>query len=188
MHEYFREQGDDSDTVTLAIGFSFRAIPKLISDYRYEVFMTSMTVYLKLVDNISDAIAMSKTVMDKVKLFPGAQYLLVLFYNLMYQHSELMLCKQGAGRKASAMFANVPGFIKPVKFFGGNAKRWFITGGSGAASLATSICITSITKRMQLAVSSDEACIKDLDRFVEIFNHKIQELHLAYDDSEEGQD
>ena len=86
------------------------------------------------------------------------------------------------------MLSNVPGFQKPVTYFGGKRAKKFNFLGSGSGNTATSITICSILKRAQIVVTSDESQIEDVPAFVELFNKEILRLGIQYEVSEEGDD
>ncbi len=52
------------------------------------------------------------------------------------------------------LFSNVAGFVKPVYYFGGKAKRLFYLG-TGIGNLATGITMVSVLKRLQINVTTD---------------------------------
>jgi len=62
--------------------------------------------------------------------------------------------KRGGG-KHTMLVSNVPGFLKPVKYFGQEAKRFFSLG-SGFGNLSTAFIIVSMPERTQISLTSDE--------------------------------
>lgn len=68
-------------------------------------------------------------------------------YSIFYSEKTLAFIATNIGGKHTLLFSNVPGFVKPVYFFGGKAKRLFYLG-TGIGNLATGITMVSILKRL----------------------------------------
>jgi len=62
---------------------------------------------------------------------------------------------RNAGGKHTMFVSNVPGFLKPVKYFGQEAKRFFSLG-SGIGNCSTAFIIVSMPERAQISLTSDD--------------------------------
>ena len=60
LKQYFVSQGDDSEQLTMTMPFTFKAIPENRDQYTYGNKFVSLTVYLKLIDNLEKACEMAK--------------------------------------------------------------------------------------------------------------------------------
>jgi len=173
IHEHFKERGDLNDEITFAIPFSFVVIPEKIRDYVYGNNFIALTMYLKLKEKLDDAIEVSKRIMtEQIKQIPGGWYALVQSYMFLYSPATIFYISRSTGTKHSMLFSNVPGFIKPVKYFGGTVKRHYFIG-SGAGNITSGIYALSCHKRLTLNVCSATSEIEDVPAFVEKFNKRI---------------
>ena len=68
-------------------------------------------------------------------------------YTIFYSENILAFISSNIGGKHTMLFSNVAGFVKPVYFFGGKAKRLYYLG-TGIGNLATAITMVSIFKRL----------------------------------------
>ena len=78
--------------------------------------------------------------------------------------------------------SNVPGFLKPVKYFGQPAKRFF-TLGSGFGNLATAFVIVSMPERAQISLVSDKTQVADVHLFMSYIDDIINEIGIGCDES-----
>ena len=76
--------------------------------------------------------------------------------------------------------SNVPGFLKPVKYFGQNAKRFFSCG-SGIGNCATAFIVVSMPERAQISLTSDETQIEDVPLFMSYIDQIILEIGIGCD-------
>ena len=82
-----------------------------------------------------------------MKKIPGTWFVLLKSYTIFYSEDTLAFIASNIGGKHTCLFSNVTGFVKPVHFFGGKAKRLFYLG-TGIGNLATSITMVSVLKRI----------------------------------------
>lgn len=100
-----------------------------------------------------------------------------------YSFSLIAKVISGYGKKHSLIFSNVPAFVKPVHVCGYELSRIYLIP-SGMGSMATGIMLISVMDQIQCNIASDIAQIEDLDLFVSIFNRKITELAIEYEDKQ----
>ena len=91
------------------------------------------------------------------------------------------------GKKYTMLYTNVPGFVKPV-YYGGKLIKRFISPATGCGNVATAITAISINKRLTIGITSDTSQIENIQEVIDLFNKEIDELGMAYDPAEEGDD
>ena len=94
---------------------------------------------------------------------------------------------KSSGEKHTAMFSNVPGYVKPVYYLGGLTRRFFYAG-VGTGNIATSIVMVSMMKRFQITITSDSTQVKEPEVLLELFTKELEKLDLMYKESEEGKE
>ena len=67
LKEYFVSQGDNSNQISITVPFTYKVIPQRMRDYTYGNQFISMTIYLKLIDNLDLACEMAKRLADRIK-------------------------------------------------------------------------------------------------------------------------
>ena len=97
---------------------------------------------------------------------PGAFFTLLEFYGFFMPQWFCNKVSQTSGAKHSIMFSNVPGYVKPVYYLGGMAKRFFYAG-CGTGNIATSIVMVSMMKRFQITITSDSTQVKEPEVLLE---------------------
>ena len=169
--------------------FTFKAIPDSRKDYTYGNKFISLTLYLKLVDNLEKACEMAKKLTTNLKKStrPTAMKTLIEFYAYFLPNAWNMHVGKSSGAKHSVLLSNVPGYKIPVYYGGQRAKRFFYMGG-GSGNICTAIVLITIEKRFNITVSSDDTQIKDTKAFAELFNKEFEKLGLLYDPAVEGEE
>lgn len=182
LKEYFCEKKDESTHVTVSVPFSFRTIPKRIKDYVYCNKFASMCIYLGLESSLNSAIKMAKDLSEnQIKRSPGGSFFLAKMYVKLMSITSLAKFNLKFGTKHSFIFSNVPAFVMPTHLCGMELQRIYLLI-TGTGPLATGISLISVTDQIQCNICSDVSQIKDLDLFVSIFNRKITEHGIAYND------
>ena len=79
LKEYFDLQGDTSSELSITLPFTFKVIPQDRKDYTYGNNFVSLTIYLKLIENLDKACEHAKKLMNDLKKssHPGAFYTLL---------------------------------------------------------------------------------------------------------------
>jgi len=79
LKRHFIKMKDDTETITMAVPYSFRTIPQNPKDYVYDNQVVSLTLYVKLTESIKEGIAQSKKIMNEYKysLIPMASLLMI---------------------------------------------------------------------------------------------------------------
>jgi hypothetical protein len=190
LAQYFKQKKDESTYVTASLPFSFGCIPHDHDEYTYGNSFSSCCLYLELKENFDDAIeeARKKSNFLKKSLLPAGFYTMTWLYNAIMPVKWASHIYDTSGKKQSILVSNVPGYVKPVKYFGGCPAKRFISLGTGSGNLATTINVISVTKRAQMTVTSDISQIEDLTAFIEMMNMNIRKLNIVYDPNEEGKD
>lgn len=189
LKQYFVKQGDTSSEITITLPFTFKVIAQKKQDYTYGNNFVSLTIFLKLIDNLEAACEHAKKQMNDLKRSsrPGAFYTLLEFYSCFMPQWFCNTVSQASGAKHSIMFSNVPGYMKPTYYLGSLAKRFYYSG-VGTGNISSGIVIVSMLKRFQICITSDETQIKDVDLLMDLYNKQMQELGMMYSAKEEGQD
>ena len=97
-------------------------------------------------------------------IFSGT-YTILSFYCAVMPHFFLNEFYKKCGAKHSFFLSNIPGYLKPVKYGGKPAKRFFIGMLTACGNIATGVSCVSICGRTQLAISADTFQIKDIGLF-----------------------
>lgn len=120
-------------------------IPEKVENYKFGNNFIGLTLYLALEEDIREACLSAKKKMNFMKnsLLPAGFYLLIMFYTTFMPHLFVNSIYQSSGCKHTILLSNVPGYIKPVRY-GGQVARRFYSLISGPSSLATSISIVSM--------------------------------------------
>ena len=189
FRNHFDQQGDNTSTITIAMPFAFYKIPRDPDHYTIGNRFATLCLYLDLHSDFKAACADAKKKTDQIKkamIAPGLFSLLWLYGNVLptafYNHVFVE-----AGAKCTALVSSVPTFSKPFTMFGGQTKH-ITCPGTGTGSMATTVNISSLNKRITFLVTADYSQIPDVPKFVEFVNQRIQELGIAYDEAEEGDD
>lgn len=82
LKQYFVKQGDTSKEISVTLPFTFKVIPQKREDYTYGNNFVSLTIYLKLIENLEEACQHAKKLMNNLKrsTHPGAFFTLLEFY------------------------------------------------------------------------------------------------------------
>lgn len=189
--EYFLKQKDETEMVSITCPFSFKTIPRDHKKYTFGNDFISLTIYLPLESDFKVACRKAKEKNDDMRksMLPTGFYLMMkLVYNGICPQAWIDWVNYASGKKHSFLFSNIPCFVKPTEWFGGYLCKRFICMTSGPGNLSTSVTCTSITKRAQLTLCSDQSQVKDLQLLTDIFNGLINKYGMAYDPREEGDD
>ena len=187
---YFDKQGDKSEYLTVSVPFTFHTVPKDPKDYTFGNNFVALPVYMPLIADFKKACLAIQREVDSLKnsLIPVGCYTMLNFYNQVLPAAFAYNFSINSAIKHSLFISNIPAYTKPVTYAGGGQAKRFYFLGTGPGVLATSISIVSVCKRVQVCVTSDESQIEDIESFIGFFNQRIQELGIAYDAEEEGDD
>ena len=201
LKRHFESMGDSTDTITAAVPWSYHdTTSKRDEDgdqnevptdpeYSFSSQFATVPVYLKLTDDFSAGIAEVKETMDNLKasFIPMASFAALQLSNILSSQASTADSYSDSGRKHTLFFSNVPGFLKPVKYSGENARRMFCLG-SGSGGVSTAMTMVSIDKRMQMNLTADEYMIEDVEGFMSLINEEIGALGMEYEYLGEGFD
>ena len=114
-------------------------------------------MYLELDEDFDKACAKVKKETNALKTSfrPAGAYLITKFYLYFLPHYYIMKFIRGIGSKHSIVLSNVPGYVRPVKYGGSVAQRFFSLV-TGCGDLATSISVVSTCDNATIAVTADE--------------------------------
>ena len=174
---HMNEQKDKTDVVTMAVPLTFQSIPKDMTQYKFGNNFASLLIYLELKDNLVDACASAKNLMDQLKksMRPAGGYSLNIFYTTFMPHYFMdFIYHKSAAAKLTLYLSNVPGFLKPVYYGGQPAKRFFSLN-SGVGNVV-GVSIVSMPEIAQFSITADQYNIEDLDTFMSYFDDCIKEL------------
>ena len=157
LKEYFDSKNDKNVRATLQIPFTFKEIPENVDNYTYGNCFSALTLYLKLVKDMDEAITSVKALVnEQVKAIAPAQYINQMLYTTFLSASSMAEVCESVGAKHTLTLSNFQGFVKPVHYCGGLVKRFFYVG-SAVGNGASLIAIISQLKRMQICISSDRS-------------------------------
>ena len=129
----------------------------------------------KLDDAVKDAARMTREF--KKSYIPIGGYTIIQFYTTFCSYDFNQDVYFGAGGKHTFYLSNVPGFVKPVKYFGQYAKRFF-TFGSGCGNCATAFVVVSMPERAQISLTSDDTQIENVPLFMSYIDEILIELGI----------
>ena len=190
LRQYFAAKQDKTKEVTVCVPFTFNSIPEQPSDFEFANRFASISLFLGLFAGFEAACQHAHEQMTTIKssLIPFGYYATQIAQGFVMPVAALLKAVDLIGHKYSFVFSNVPGFIRPVTFFGGHRAKRFVSLISALGVGATGINVVSIDKRAQFAVTSDETQITDIDFFVRLLDSEIKAQQLEYDSAEEGHD
>ena len=119
-----------------------------IKDYTYHNSFACITLHLRLLENFHEALSHVKIQMEQFKhsVIPAGIYLFLKYLCSFAPIQYINAVSRSTGTRHTLVFSNVPGYIKPVKYGGALAKRFFYCG-TAPGNLATTVTIVSILKR-----------------------------------------
>lgn len=181
---YFELKGDTNSKMNWVIPFSFKGIPQRPRDYSYGNKFVGLLMSIDLDKNFDKALVNTKDVVKNVlKSNATASYIANKLYVNLYPHFFMSKVFRKISAKATLVFSNVAGFVKPVNFHGCHVKEmYFLVSAPG--SLATGLSCMSTMDRMKINICSDSYQLDDVDGFIEIFNELIKYYNLQMDASD----
>ena len=156
---HFKKNKDDTDMITMSIPFTFQQISKDRSKWSYGNDFCVLSLYLPLREDLLEACKAAKQQMNAMKnsLIPVATYQVMTFYASCTPHGFMQHFSDSCGAKHTALFSNIPGFVKPVHFGeGGEATKIFCLG-TGSGNIATGFSMISMPKQAQFVLTADES-------------------------------
>uniref|UniRef100_A0A7S3CMV8 O-acyltransferase WSD1 C-terminal domain-containing protein n=1 Tax=Strombidium rassoulzadegani TaxID=1082188 RepID=A0A7S3CMV8_9SPIT len=180
LSQYFEEKGEQARHVTVSLPVSmgnidtnFGATAKLGNCF------VSLSAYMPLDSDLTQATLKhrkSLSIFDNKLMVPG-MYALIYLQNLLLSRHLVQGILREAGKKHSLLLSYIPGFLAPVHFAGGRARKVFGFG-VGAGNMATAVLVMSTSEVMQLSVNSDESQIEDIDLFVRLLDKNIRKANI----------
>lgn len=179
---YFELKGDPTSNMSWVIPFSFKGIPQKPKDYSYGNKFVGMLLNMNLEKSFEKALHNTTTVVNKtLRNNAAATYIANKMYIIFYPHFFMSRVLKNVGEKATVVFSNVAGFVKPVNFHGCQVNEMFFLA-TAPGSLATGLSCMSTMNRLKVNICSDKYQLDDVDAFIGIFNDLIKIYNLQMDD------
>lgn len=137
--------------------FTFNQVPKDPKEYKYLNRFGSVTMYLKVCEDLEKASLLAKKETDRLKnsLVVVGMFLLTELYTRFFPNAWINLMSLITGRKHTMIVSTVPGFLQRVTYGGGSKVTRFFSLISGTSNLATAINLVSVEKTVQFCLNSD---------------------------------
>jgi hypothetical protein len=105
LRQYFQERGDTTDEITMCMPYTYKIIPENVAEYKYFNMFVGLPVYLKLKDNLDDALKHVASLMKSLKnsTVPIATFVLVWLYNTVFPQAYAILANKGVSSKQSIL-------------------------------------------------------------------------------------
>jgi len=107
LKEYFDSKNDKNERATLQIPFTFKQVPDKVDDYTYGNCFSALTLYLKLIKNLDEAINSVKVLVnEQVKPIAPAQYITQSLYTMFFSPKRMEEVCESVGAKHTFTLSN----------------------------------------------------------------------------------